>query len=250
MIRTAAAVDTIPPIRHREAMQLAAVENDRFVDAVRALPPGTWTAQTDNDEWDVRSMVAHVLGAMEANASMRENLHQLRCARRFDGPLVDGLSAVQVAERSRLEPAELVSRLEAVAAKAVRGRRRVPGPVRNHARMEVELPGITETWTLGFLLDVIYTRDTWMHRVDLSRAAGQPMVLTPEHDGRIVADAVAEWARRHGQPFTLTLEGPAGGVYHRGGADAREYRVDAVEFCRIVSGRAEGDGLLSQPVAF
>jgi len=37
------------------------------------------------------------------------------------------------------------------------------------------------------------------------------MVLTPDHDARIVADVVAEWAGRHGRPFTLHLTGPAGG---------------------------------------
>ena len=33
------------------------------------------------------------------------------------------------------------------------------------------------------------------------------MELTAGHDGRLVADVVTEWARRHGQPFTLTLTG-------------------------------------------
>jgi hypothetical protein len=57
---------------------------------------------------------------------------------------------------------------------------------------------------MGYLLDTILTRDPWMHRVDIARATGRDMVLTADHDGRIVADVVAEWARRHGQPFTLT----------------------------------------------
>ncbi len=75
---------------------------------------------------------------------------------------------------------------------------------------------------MGYLLDVILTRDPWMHRVDIARATGRDLVLTPEHDGRIVADVVAEWARRHGQPFTLTLTGPAGGDLRR----RRRRRVD------------------------
>ena len=45
------------------------------------------------------------------------------------------------------------------------------------------------------------------------RAAGVPPELTPEHDGRIVADVVAEWSRRHGQPYVLTLTGPADFVF-------------------------------------
>jgi len=42
------------------------------------------------------------------------------------------------------------------------------------------------------------------------------MVLTADHDGRLVANTVAEWARRHGQPFTLVLSGPAGGQWRAG----------------------------------
>jgi hypothetical protein len=64
-----------------------------------------------------------------------------------------------------------------------------------------------------------------------------------------VADLVAEWARRHGQPFTLTLTGPAGGSYVAG--DGGEHiQLNAVEFCRIVSGRAEGTRLLTTAVPF
>ena len=44
---------------------------------------------------------------------------------------------------------------------------------------------VVERWTLGYLVDVIYLRDMWMHRVDTSRAVGRPLVLTAEHDGVI-----------------------------------------------------------------
>jgi hypothetical protein len=64
-----------------------------------------------------------------------------------------------------------------------------------------------------------------------------------------VADVVAEWARRHGQPYTLRLTGPAGGTFTDGeGGEVIE--VDAVEFCRILSGRGDGSGLLNQEVPF
>ena len=58
---------------------------------------------------------------------------------------------------------------------------------------------------------MILTRDAWMHRLDLARATGQDPTLTADHDGVIVADVVAEWARRHGQPYRLELPArPAG----------------------------------------
>jgi len=88
-----------------------------------------------------------------------------------------------------------------------------------------------------------------MHRVDISRAVGRPMRLTADHDGRIVADIVAEWARRHGRPFTLLLTGPAGGSYVQG-AGGPDLELDAVEFCRILSRRAPGNGLLTEFVPF
>jgi hypothetical protein len=106
-----------------------------------------------------------------------------------------------------------------------------------------------ETWKFGYLMDIILTRDTWMHRVDIARAAGKPLVLTPEHDGRLVADVVSEWARRHGRPFTLHLSGPAGGTFSAG-RDGEQIDIDAVEFCRILSGRGEGQSLLNQEVPF
>jgi hypothetical protein len=44
-------------------------------------------------------------------------------------------------------------------------------------------------------------------------------------------------------PFTLRLDGPAGGYYTARGGDAR-VNLDAVEFVRILSGREAGDGVL------
>jgi hypothetical protein len=115
--------------------------------------------------------------------------------------------------------------------------------------MEEEVGGSPEKWRMGYLLDIILTRDPWMHRVDIARATGREMELTPQHDGRIIADVVAEWARRHGTAFTLTLSGPAGGVYVSG--DGGEHlTIDAVEFARTLSGRTSGSGLLAQEVPF
>lgn len=245
----ATAVDAVAPVDHREAMALAATEYQRFGALLHELGPDEWTAATDCPAWDVRAMVAHVVGAMAGNASMRENLRQLRLARKGDGPLVDELSALQVLDRRDATPAALVAEYDRLATPAVKGRRRVPGPVRSLARLPVEMPYGTETWTLGYLIDTIYTRDVWMHRVDIARATGHDLVLTADHDGRLVADVVAEWARRHGRPFTLVLDGPAGGTFTAPG-DGPEPRLDAVEFACIVAGRAEGDDLLATPVAF
>jgi len=96
---------------------------------------------------------------------------------------------------------------------------------------------------------VILTRDTWMHRVDLAHATGRLPVLSADHDGVLVADVVAEWAGRHGQPCWLVLTGPAGGVWSWG-AGGPGLELEATDFCRLVSGRGCGSGLLSVQVPF
>lgn len=94
------------------------------------------------------------------------------------------------------------------------------------------------------------TRDPWMHRVDLARATQRELVLTADHDGVIVADVAAEWAARHGRPCALTLHGPAGGAWTFGDGEPEQIELDAVEFCRILSGRGRGAGLLAVQVPF
>jgi hypothetical protein len=111
---------------------------------------------------------------------------------------------------------------------------------------------VHETWKLGYLIDTIYLRDLWMHRVDVAHALGRPLGLSADHDGRIIADVVAEWARRHGKPFVLELTGPAGDTYtHQPDSpDAEHLSLDAVEFCRTLAGRALQSGLLATVVPF
>jgi hypothetical protein len=121
----------------------------------------------------------------------------------------------------------------------------MPAPVRALPLLPIGTGlGVHIGWQpLGYLFDMGFTRDVWMHRIDIAVGAGIEPDLTSEHDGRIVADILAEWARRHGQPFTLTLTGPAGGEF-TGGTGGEPQTVDAVEFVRILSGRADGSGVL------
>ncbi len=255
MTMTTIDVATLEPLTHHEAMSLQSKELDCTLLMLRSLDEDAWSTPTACPGWDIRAMYQHVLGACEAGASMRENIHQLRRGRAYrklhGGPLEAALSGVQVRERADLNPAQLVTRLEAVAPKTVRARSRTPGLVRNHARMAVDGP-VYETWKLGYLIDTIYLRDLWMHRVDAARALGQPLKLSTDHDGRIVADVVAEWARRHGQPFVLELTGPIGGTYVDDPAapGAEHDSLDAVEFCRTLAGREPATGMLATVVPF
>ena len=255
MTITAIDVTMIEPLAHDEAMRRQAQELDRTLALLRSLDDAAWTAPTVCPAWDIRAMYQHVLGACEAGASIRENVHQLRRARSYrnqaGGPLEAALSAVQVRERADLSPGQIIGRLTAIAPRTVRGRARTPALVRNHAKLAVDGP-VYETWKLGYLIDTIYLRDLWMHRADAARALNRPLELTPRHDGRIVADVVAEWARRHGEPFVLDLTGPAGGRYAHAPElpGTRHISFDAVEFCRTLAGRGQPAGLLTTIVPF
>ena len=250
MTVTSTPIEQVPPLDRGEAATLAAVENARMVELMRSLRPGEWSKATDCPAWDVRAMASHVLGGMEAFATLPQFIHQMRAAKKAagDGPFIDGMPAVQVRDRTHLTPEEVVERLAEVGPRVARSRQRVPALFRRMP-MKEEVGGVEETWRMGYLLDVILTRDTWMHRVDIARATGHTLELTHGHDGRLIADVVAEWARRHGRPFTLTLEGPAGGVF-TSGVGGEAIALDAVEFCRILSGRGAGTGLLTQEVPF
>jgi uncharacterized protein (TIGR03083 family) len=249
---TTSDASTICAPDHDEAMRLLDTELQRSIDLLSTLTASDWTAQTDCPDWDVRQMYLHVLGACAGSASMREGIHQMRVARkrrkRHGGPLEANLSAVQVTERESLTSAELLDQLRSIAAKTVKGRSRIPGIVRHHVRLDVDGP-VIEKWVLGYLIDIIYLRDLWMHRVDTCQATGREMALAAAHDGRIVADVVGEWARRHGRSFTLELTGIAGGRFQVG-TDADPLVLDAVQFCRTVGGRVAAAGLLATVVPF
>jgi uncharacterized protein (TIGR03083 family) len=248
---TTTGVTTIPPITRAESQALALTEYARLVEQLRSLDTEDWIKPTDCPPWDVRAMAGHSVGMMSDFTSLRAVLRRMRAAakqaKRVGGPAIDSMTAMQVAEHSVLTPTELIARAEKVGPEAARWRARAPWPLRRMP-MKQTVGGRPETWRISYLLDTILTRDPWMHRVDIARATGRDLNLTADHDGRIVADVVAEWARRHGQPFTLTLTGPAGGRFDNGSGE--HITIDAVEFCRTLSGRAPRSGLLDQEVPF
>jgi uncharacterized protein (TIGR03083 family) len=242
-------IDDVAPIGRAEATALAATEYARFADLLRALPPAAWVLATDCTRWSVKDVAAHVVGETEAFASPREFVHQWlpssRVRREVGSPwLIDGVNEVQVRDRRAATPAQLVERLVSAAPRATRTRGRLPRPLR---ALPVAFPPPIGRRSVAYLVDLVITRDVWMHRVDIARAAGSELVLTAKHDGRVIADVVVDWAGTHDDPFLLELTGPAGGTYRRGPA-CEPVVVDAVEFVRTVSGRARGTGVLAHPL--
>jgi uncharacterized protein (TIGR03083 family) len=219
------------------AMRLAATEYERCAETFSALEPAHWARPTNCPAWDVRQMAAHMLGMVEMAASMRESFRQQRKATRIGGVYIDALTQLQVDERADWTPGRITERFAARAAKAAAGRRRTPAIVRRRAMPQLnDLNGGQESWTFGYLIDVILTRDPWMHRLDIAAATGTPLHLTADHDGVIVANVVDEWAGRHGKDFELTLTGPAGGTWTVG-ANGPDWTLDAIDFCRATSRR-------------
>lgn len=259
-METVRRVEEITPITFAtDAREVALAAYDRLLALLEQLEPHDWLARTDCPDWDVADMVGHLIGAAKANASFRETVRQGLWGKRhkeeFGGNDLDAQNALQVRDHASLGPEARIAALRRLFPKAVAGRMRFPKPLH---KVRVPLadggstaPGMPKSLSLGHLMEVIYTRDVWLHRVDIARATGRTLEIDPELDRRVVEDVVAEWASRHGQPFQLSLEGPAGGTFRYGDGDGRvELALDAIEFCRILSGRAPSEGLLATGVIF
>jgi uncharacterized protein (TIGR03083 family) len=236
-------------IRRPEARKLAEEEFRRFAELMGSLSKDDWTRPTDCTAWDVRKLALHVLGSADAQASLPQFLHQLRRGLPLNKTIdshhwVDGLNELQISERSHLSNDAVVAQLGTVGPRAVKGRWSTPPPMRY-----LPLPfGPPIGWApLKYLLDLGFTRDVWIHRIDVSLATCRDVHLTADHDGRLVADIVAEWASIHREPFEVALGGSAGGVYSQG-VNGERVDIDAVEFIRVLAGRRPGTGVLSHPL--
>ena len=234
---------TIDRITHDEAMAITAVENRKFGEQLRSLGPDDWSAATDCERWDVRAMAAHVVGAAAGQISPREFVRQVRAGR----PVVkeigarywwDGMNEVQVRERAHLSTDELIAEWDTNSERARVARNKLPKPI---GRLPLlNLPAPVGRQRLTYLFDMGFTRDVWAHRMDIAAATGRPMDLDAEHDGRIVADVVAEWASYFDEPFTLELTGPAGGSF-TSGSGGESIQIDTLEFMTILAERVRGN---------
>ena len=237
---------------HYMVMRQAAREYERVVTTLERLTPAQWSCPTDCSEWDVRAMAGHILGMTQMAASilemMRQQLTANRYAKRHGGFMIDALTALQVEKNASFTSQQIVATMRAYGPKPARGRAHTPGFIRRQTVVQ-EVDGLSEWWTIGFLMDTILTRDPFMHRIDIAQATGVLVPVTAEHEGMIVDDVVHEWAQRHGAAYDLELTGPAGGTWADGDGAAR-ISMDAFDFCRALSGRTPSSGLLSQQVPF
>jgi uncharacterized protein (TIGR03083 family) len=238
------------PLLERDiAIRLATTEYERVAVQFESLNPKQWTLPTDCPDWDVRAMAGHMLGMMQMIASVPEMIRQQLAAKRRakrDGRvMIDALTALQVEKNANLTTDELTQQVRRLAPKAIKARRRAPGVIRKQT-----MPDQDEWWTMGYLFDVILTRDPFLHRLDIARATTIPMTATAEHEGTIIDDVVDEWASRHGAVYDLELTGPAGGHWQHGNGSSEHINMDAFDFCRALSGRTHAEGLLRTQVPF
>ena len=186
----------------------------------------------------MRTLLAHLVAQCEDGIHLASMVRRelLRRRRYPDKPSLDAYMAVGVDNHRAASGPQLVERFARLWPRAARARRRRPAALR---RITLD-PGIPSQprWRLDYLLDVIYNRDLWMHRVGLARATGRPFVLG-DHDRQIVAQVVRDLARAwSGGPVALELSGPAGGCWLLGSGDpVAVVRAEAVAYLRALSGR-------------
>lgn len=244
------AVVSIPALTHDEARQLAQTEHARVLAVLEQLTEADWARPTYCTQWTVREMVAHLAGSCAGSASWGEFWRQLVANpyTKREAEMVDGINRRQVEDRRSQTPAQLIEEFRQAGAKAVRVRHGLPWLVR---QIPVPMGAVMGLQPLHYLMDTIYPRDQWMHRVDLCEACGVPFVATAEHDGRLVALAVRELAGnlvRAGHAFDVDLEltGVAGGRYHFGGEARCRIVIDTLVFSLLASERIEPGAALGQ----
>lgn len=264
MTTTATDIGTIPRVRRgEEARELALAAYSALIEDLDHVDGPDWDSPTVCGPWTVADIVRHLLGAAKSNASMREMIRQqflgFRSRRKFDGNVMDAFNAIQVADHRNLAPREACDQLQAIIPAAVAGRMKKP-TFFDRINIPLDQGGSTATGmppklNMGDLFRVIYTRDVFLHRIDIATALGRTPRLDPAVDGRIIDDVIREWSDRHGQPFDLTLTGPLAKRYVRPG-HGPTMELDPIDLCLILSGRRDpdpsvpGSDLLVQRVLF
>ena len=220
----ACAVDVIVPLTHDEAQALATAEAEQVLAVLELLEGDDWQQPTYCTAWTVRDMVAHLAGACAGYASWTEFRRQYLQNPHLNetGAQVDGINKRQILDRAERTTAELVDEFRTAAPRAIRTRYRLPWLLRN---LTIPFGPPLGTAKVAYLTDTIYTRDQWMHRYDLCAATGNSMVVSAEHDGRILALVVLDLARKlermlGTQSVDLALRGAGDPVYRLGVSDA------------------------------
>lgn len=230
-------VEDVPGIHQPEATDLASSQYDALMATLRTLDEAQWDAPTDCELWTVKDIAAHLCAWAELMTSFTEARRIVRAAfarRKELGNILDAANQTQVDARAALTTEDLLARMDDSLPKMLKVRARL-GRYGRYVPLAGPPAGF---YNLGFLANVIFTRDAFMHRIDIARATSAPLDLgAPE--ARIVADIVRDWLKRGSGDVRVVLTGAAGGVYVTGPGPHAELTADAVELCRFFAGRAD-----------
>lgn len=273
----------IPPLGHAEAGSIARVELERFIALLETLSAADWLKPTYCTLWNVQQIASHQAGAYAGFASWAEFKHQWAPPPR-PGPgqmVVDAVNDLQVAERAQATPAELIAELRQVGPGAIANRQAIPAAIRG---LRFDMESFLYAWRplallrslrwpygptfvsfshreqamrglmrLDYITDLIYTRDTWMHRIDICHATGREMILTGDHDGRMMALIMRDLAGQlkealDGKSIVYDIPGPGGGCWKIGPAStpAATIQMDLLYFNVLASGRMTVDEARAQ----
>lgn len=240
--------EKIAPIRKQEAARVAAVELERTLDVLDQLHGDDWTQPTDCTEWNVQDIAAHLAGACAGWATWKHFRRQLIAnphMRAAEVP-VDAINQRQLEDRAGQTPPQHIEELRVMGPKAIRNRKRLPGPMRMIRIDAKPMPG---KMSMAYLVDVIYPRDQWMHRMDICRATGKKLVVTPDHDGRLLDLVMLDIAKSLGGRLSLTVNvtGALNASYRFGeGEPQTELDIDFLTLNRRASMRITAETALDE----
>ncbi|MQB01013.1 MAG: maleylpyruvate isomerase family mycothiol-dependent enzyme [Actinobacteria bacterium] len=228
-------VSAIAGLRGEDARRVARYQLEEILAVFRDLTDEEWEMESDCEGWTVHDVAAHLLGWAEAVLSPPKLVRQLLASQRLrkeKGNVTDASNHLQVEARRAIPHGELLARMEIVLPRMLRRR----SSLARFARYVPYYDGFLGTTNVGFIMNAIFSRDTFMHRADISRPLGREMVLGDD-DRRLLEDVVRDWARRSDARLMLHLTGPAGGDYLTSSDAAADVTVGAVDFGRILTRR-------------
>lgn len=240
---TSTRAETIAPVSRHEAARLAAEEIRHLLHLLEQLAGEDWAQPTDCTEWTVQDMTAHLAGACAGWASWKQFFRQTvfnPYIRATDVP-IDAINRRQLEERAGRTPQQLIHELHTTGLKAVRTRQKLPGLLR---RLRIPARPMPGSMSIAYLVDVIYPRDQWMHRMDICRATGKTLAISPDHDGRLLDLVMLDIARTLAGSLALTVNvtGALTAAYRLGSGAARaELDIDYLTLNRRSSMRITAD---------
>lgn len=231
--------ESISAVTADEAYNLLQTELERFLALAESLDPEDWDKPTACSEWSVRDVLAHQAGGYASGTGYKEMIRQYKTKPEPGKLPEDAVNDLQLRERADKSPAEMIAELRQVGPVAAK---KWAYQFRFIKLVTIPHP-IVGKLSLRYLMWVIHSRDTWMHRLDLCQATGREFKQTREHDGRIaelvmvdVADVLAK--KFAGPALVFDLTGIAGGIWKIGaGEPAATICMDVMEFNIFASGR-------------